>query len=212
MPISDWDLFFLNMAREISTQSKDPSTKVGAVIVDKDRRVVSMGYNGFEKGGDDTPELYADRAYKLGNILHSEVNAILFADSGRLPGSTIYTYPFSPCSNCATVICQVKIGRVVTLTPSEDSLTRWKQSFEWARKKFERHGIEYLEYQELPHKEDSRRMVRGLNNPYIIDEFVEQISPSLSIIQNSFSDGVSSDLPDGLIPKKIHPLPQAGVS
>lgn len=174
MSIADWDLFFLNMAREISTRSKDPSTKVGAVIVDKDRRIVSMGYNGFEKGGDDDAALYADRSYKLANILHGEINAILFADSNKLAGSMLYTYPFSPCSNCSTVICQVKIGRVVTLVPSEDSLTRWKQSFEWARKKFDRHGIEYLEYQELPHKEDSRRMVRGLNNPYIIDECYDE--------------------------------------
>ena len=57
MIIKKWDIRFLEMARNSAMWSKDPSTKVGSIIVDDDKRVVSVGYNGFPKGVDDDARL-----------------------------------------------------------------------------------------------------------------------------------------------------------
>jgi dCMP deaminase len=83
-----WDLRFLTLAKTVSTWSKDPSTKVGAVIVDKNRRVVSLGYNGFPKGVKDTIEKLEDREQKYKHMVHAERNAMLFANKS-LKGCTI---------------------------------------------------------------------------------------------------------------------------
>ena len=65
-----WDLRFIELAKLVSTWSKDPSTQTGAVIVDPNRRVVSVGYNGFPIGVDDDPERYANRDLKYKMIVH----------------------------------------------------------------------------------------------------------------------------------------------
>lgn len=133
-----WDDRFLGLARFVASWSKDPSTQVGAVIVDRDKRVVSVGYNGFPKGVDDNPELYNDREYKYEHIVHGEVNAILFA--GRdLSGHTLYTVPFMPCSRCAAMIIQTGIIRVVA--PLSDN-PRWKESFERTTTLFKNAGVQ----------------------------------------------------------------------
>jgi dCMP deaminase len=107
--MSNWDNFFLEMATLISTRSKDPSTQVGAVLVDSQRRVVSVGFNGFPKGTSDAPALYLDREEKYRRVLHAECNAILFADR---PGDTLYvTHP--PCSQCMAMAIQHGVSRVV---------------------------------------------------------------------------------------------------
>jgi dCMP deaminase len=74
-----WDAYFIGIAREVSTASKDPSTKVGAVIVRPDWTVAAMGYNGFPRGIADTPERLNDRETKYALVTHAEVNAILTA-------------------------------------------------------------------------------------------------------------------------------------
>lgn len=107
-----WDKRFLGLAEHISQWSKDPSTQVGAVIVDPDKRVVSVGYNGFAKGVEDDNYKYLDKDYKYSIIVHGEVNAILFAQRS-LKGCTLYTHPFMPCSRCAAMIIQTGISRVV---------------------------------------------------------------------------------------------------
>ncbi|NCA14162.1 MAG: hypothetical protein EBS89_08535, partial [Proteobacteria bacterium] len=76
---SDWDRWFLGLAHYVSTASKDPSTKVGAVIVDAERRVVSVGYNGLPRGVEDSEERLHNREVKYKMIIHAERNAILFA-------------------------------------------------------------------------------------------------------------------------------------
>lgn len=128
----DWDCWFLGLAQYISTASKDPSTKVGAVVVDPKRRVVSVGYNGFARGVVDNPERYADRATKYKMVVHAERNAILFA--GRsLECCTIYTWPFSPCSACAAMLIQTGIKRVVAPKASAEILERWGEDLELSR-------------------------------------------------------------------------------
>ena len=76
---SKWDLRFIDLARHISEWSKDPSTKVGCVIVGEDREIRSTGFNGFPRGIDDTSERLGDRNQKYPMICHAEENAIMHA-------------------------------------------------------------------------------------------------------------------------------------
>ena len=103
-----WDKRFLAKADLIASWSKD-DVKVGAVIYTKDNRPVSEGRNGLPIGIADNAERYAhdDRV-----VIHAEVNAILFADRQQLIGSTIYVSR-PTCANCAAVIIQAGITRVV---------------------------------------------------------------------------------------------------
>jgi hypothetical protein len=86
---SKWELRFLELAHHVATWSRDPSTKVGCVIVDQRNRVLGMGYNGFPRGVLDLPERYADRPTKLSLTVHSEPNAILNS-SGELDGASLF--------------------------------------------------------------------------------------------------------------------------
>ena len=140
-----WDKWFLGLAKYVSTASKDPSTKVGAVIVDSRNRVVSMGYNGFPQKTTDKPELLNDREAKLKRVLHAEANAILFAKQD-LTDCTIYTWPFGPCSNCASFIIQSGITRVVYVAPNESIKARWAESIAVSDDMFKDAGIETKEY------------------------------------------------------------------
>ena len=114
-----WDKRFLSLAQHIANWSKDPSTKVGAVIVDQNRRIVSTGYNGYPKGVDDTIDT-DEREIKYKKVIHAEKNAILFAKQD-LTGCTLYV-THHPCSQCAGYILQAGISRVVTLSNIEFDL------------------------------------------------------------------------------------------
>ncbi len=126
-----WDIWFLGLAKYTSTASKDPSTKTGAVIVDSDNRVVSLGYNGFPKGVDDSQERLNNRELKYKMIVHCERNAMLFAQRS-LANCTLYTWPFMSCSVCAAMVIQSGIKRVVAPQAPADKLTRWGEDFELA--------------------------------------------------------------------------------
>ena len=111
MDQSKWGGRFLGLARLVAGWSKDPSTKVGAVITDGNR-IISVGYNGLPAGLKDLEERLTIRDIKYEMTIHAEINAILFA--GRpLRGMTLYTWPFGPCARCASVIIQVGIGKVM---------------------------------------------------------------------------------------------------
>lgn len=139
-----WDLYYLGLAEYISTASKDPSTKVGAVIIDKNRRIVSTGWNGFSKGIEDSPGRLNDRDFKLSCILHAEENAILFAQRD-LAGCTLYTWPIAPCAKCSGMIIQSGISRVVFPSLSIDQ-KRWEDSIYKSKLLFCETGIEFKEY------------------------------------------------------------------
>jgi len=126
-----WDNRFLDLARFVSGWSKDPSTKVGAVIADANRRIVSVGYNGFPIGVDDTPWRLEDREMKLSLTVHAEINAVLFAKSnGEVSGCTLYTWPFMPCDRCAVVIIQSQmIDHVTAPVAQSHHFKRWGDAF-----------------------------------------------------------------------------------
>jgi dCMP deaminase len=107
-----WHARFFELAQHISCWSKDPSTKVGAVIVNDKKQVLSHGYNGFPRGIQDTEERYNDRNLKLRLVCHAERNALdnaLF----DLEGATLYSTLF-PCTDCTKGIIQRGITTVVT--------------------------------------------------------------------------------------------------
>tara|TARA_Y100000296_G_scaffold66586_1_gene78724 strand:+ start:623 stop:1048 length:426 start_codon:yes stop_codon:yes gene_type:complete len=141
MILKKWDVRFLEMAEMIGSWSKDPSTKVGAVIVDDDRRVISLGYNGFPKGIIDNERL-EDREEKYKMMVHAERNALLFANKS-VRNCHIFTHPFMPCPACAGMIIQCGISRVVSLKSDN---TRWANDFEISRKMFAESRIDLKEY------------------------------------------------------------------
>ena len=106
-----WISHFLNMAREHSELSKDPSTKVGAVIIRPNKTIASVGFNGFPMGCHDKPENYADREKKYRRVVHAEMNAICFCNE-VMDNYTLFTYPFAPCPRCAGPIIQKGIKTV----------------------------------------------------------------------------------------------------
>lgn len=145
MDLIKWDLRFLSISEEISKSSKDPSTKVGSIIVDKDNRIVSTGFNGFPQYIEDTEERLNDRVLKNKYTLHAEANALLFAKKD-LNNCTIYGFPFMPCSECAKMIIQSGIDRVVSFNTPEDKIERWKDSFDLSVNLFVEAGIELKLY------------------------------------------------------------------
>jgi dCMP deaminase len=104
----------MRLAKEVSTWSKDPRTKIGAVIVDDERRILSTGYNGFPAGIADDSRLY-NREEKYPLIIHGETNAILNALRGgvSITNANLFVYGLPVCGECAKMICQSGIKRVV---------------------------------------------------------------------------------------------------
>ena len=109
-----WDEYAINMLDNIASRSQDPDTKVGCVILDTDNRIIGTGYNSPPSGIKLEPQDLV-RPQKYQYIVHAELNAILFAETAKLKGATLYV-PFLPCNDCAKVICQVGISRVVYQT------------------------------------------------------------------------------------------------
>lgn len=137
---NQWDERFLTMAKLISTWSKDPSTKCGAVIT-HGKEIVSLGYNGFPKGTSDHPEIYANRPRKYKRVIHAEQNAILHAKQ-QLDGCTCYVYPIPPCSTCAALLIQCGVTRIVAPKPSIELIERWGAGFIEAKFMYDEAGVE----------------------------------------------------------------------
>ena len=107
-----WDNRYVRLAQEVATWSKDPSTKVGAVLVRPNNSVASTGFNGFPPGHDDSPALYADRAYKYQHVVHAEINALEFLTGETPSGFTLYT-SFPCCPNCMEAAVKAGVTAVV---------------------------------------------------------------------------------------------------
>lgn len=140
MTISKWDRRFYNLAVHISSWSKDESSRVGAVIVDNKKRIISVGFNGFPAGVDDT---ITSRDQKLRRTVHAEVNALSFANRS-VEGCTVYV-THAPCSNCAAVLIQHGIGAVAFPEPEPAFLERWGESYEEAMMMFREAGVYVME-------------------------------------------------------------------
>jgi dCMP deaminase len=147
---NNWDDKFIRLAKEISTWSKDPSTQVGAVIINENRRILATGYNGFPRGIRDIEERLSNRDEKYKFVVHAEMNAIYNATfSGvSLDGATLYVWGLPACSECAKGIIQVGIKRVVMADVSHlsgdiNKVEKWQKSFEISSALFDEATIEY---------------------------------------------------------------------
>ncbi|MBR6580430.1 MAG: dCMP deaminase family protein [Ruminococcus sp.] len=112
-----WDEYFMGIAIFSAQRSKDNNTQVGACIVNDEKKIVAVGYNGMPTGcnDDEMPweregETSLDTKYPF--VCHAELNAILNRNSANLKGCTLYVTLF-PCNECAKAIIQSGIKKVI---------------------------------------------------------------------------------------------------
>lgn len=138
---TDWSARFLALADHIAGWSKDPSTKVGCVIVDKDRRILATGYNGFPRGVVDADLRLNNRGIKHAFTVHAEANAVAAAarNGSSLHGATAYvTHPC--CGQCAALLAQAGVKRVVHKGTLR---AEWAESANFGHVILREAGVEY---------------------------------------------------------------------
>ena len=142
-----WDGRFLDIAKEISTWSKDPSRQIGAIAV-RNRKILSTGYNGFPKGIEDSEARLRVREIKYQYVVHAEMNCIYnAAENGiSLKDSTLYIFGLPVCGDCALGIIQAGVSRVVAI--SHNTPDRWKEAIANTGSIFDEAGVKY-EYAEI---------------------------------------------------------------
>lgn len=136
-----WDYHFMLQAKLWSTMSKDPSRKIGSVIVNG-KKPVASGYNGFPSLLEDKPEYLNNREIKYKRTLHAEVNAIHNAAEFGVPikGCVMYVYGLPTCSNCALHIISAKISKVIFCDiNSEGSI--WTDEAEFSKQLFKEANV-----------------------------------------------------------------------
>ena len=142
--MNKWQVRYLNLAKEVSTWSKDPSRKIGAVAVGKNGQVLSQGFNGFPRGILDSNERYNDRETKYKYVVHAEMNCIYNAtlNGVSLEGSTLYVWGLPVCSECAKGIIQVGIKEIYWST-EEEVPPIWKESLKLTTDLFNETGLTF---------------------------------------------------------------------
>lgn len=139
-----WHLRYLEIAKSISTWSKDPSTQVGAIAVDPVKRtILTTGFNGFPRGITDFESRLVTRETKYKYMVHAEMNAIYNATySGvSLDGSYLYVWGLPICSECAKGIIQVGINSVF-IKQLNSWNEKWLDSWNLTQEMFEEVGIQ----------------------------------------------------------------------
>ncbi|XP_058496809.1 deoxycytidylate deaminase-like [Solea solea] len=116
----EWPEYFMAVAFLSAQRSKDPSSQVGACIVNQENKIVGIGYNGMPNGCDDDllpwsrcAEDRLDTKYPY--VCHAELNAIMNKNSADVKGCTMYVALF-PCNECAKLIIQAGIREVIYLS------------------------------------------------------------------------------------------------
>lgn len=138
-----WDQRYIDLAKHISSWSKDPSTKIGAVAIGKHGQILSTGYNGFPRKIDDLEERLNNRETKYKYTIHAEMNCIYNASlTGiSLEGATLYVTGLPVCEKCALGIIQSGIKNVVMSFP-KDLPETWSVSGQIAVEMFMEAGVE----------------------------------------------------------------------
>lgn len=166
MPVvnSKWDTRFMRLAREVSTWSKDPSSKIGAVIVNDRRRILATGYNGFPEGIDDNEERLNNREEKYPRIIHAEMNALLNAlkNGVSVEGATLYVYGLPVCPDCTKSIIQAGIRRIVMSPDPYVVITPWTEKWDKLSKvmfsEVGNIGITYANHEKLYSPEEFKKI------------------------------------------------------
>lgn len=154
----NWDKRYLGLAKEVSSWSKDPSSKIGAVAIGSKGQVLAQGYNGFPRGIYDGDIRYNNREIKYQYIVHAEQNVIYNAtyNGVSLDGATLYVWGLPVCSECAKGVVQVGIKRVIM--PVGNYPEKWIDSFDKTSDMFEEAGVEYefIECNYKPHQQHTK--------------------------------------------------------
>ena len=141
-----WDEYFMGVAMLSGMRSKDPNTQVGACIVSKDNKILSMGYNGLPRGCSDDEFPWCREGDPLDNkyiyTAHSELNAILNYRGGSLENAKIYVTLF-PCNECAKAIIQSGIKAVIY----RDDLYKDTKEVKASKRMLKTAGVDIIEYQ-----------------------------------------------------------------
>ena len=139
---TEWNKRYFSLAEEISTWSKDPSRKIGAVAVGSKGQILSQGYNGFPRGILDRADRYENKPMKYKLVVHAEMNVIYNAtyNGVSLDGADLYVYGLPVCSECAKGIIQVGIKRVFIKVPGETP-DNWKESYDLTKRMFTEAGV-----------------------------------------------------------------------
>lgn len=139
-------LSFVNIAAAVAAMSKDPSTKVGALILGPGMEIRASGWNGFPRGVMDSEERLNDRPTKYQFTVHAEANAI--ANAARagvsVEGCSLLVTALHPCNDCAKLIIQSGIKKVYAPTP--DANERWLESAGVAATMFREAEVEVVFY------------------------------------------------------------------
>ncbi len=140
-----WKVKYLDLARHFSTWSKDPSSKIGAVVIGTNGQILSTGYNGFPRGIGDTEDRLNDRDKKYPLIVHAEMNCIYnAADLGvSLRGGSLFVYGLPVCDHCSLGIIQSGIREVYMRVPIGKDINRWVDSFNTTADNFEEAGVSW---------------------------------------------------------------------
>lgn len=149
-----WDEYFMAIAKLSAMRSKDPSTQVGACIVDKNNRILSIGYNGAPNGYSDDIFPWDREGNELETkypyVVHAERNAILNYRGSRkdFEGAKIYVDLF-PCNECAKEIIQAGISEVIYLSDKYANTN----SVIASKRLFDACGVSYHELKDIKNKE-----------------------------------------------------------
>jgi dCMP deaminase len=144
-----WAHRFMEQAKLISSWSKD-RTKIGAICVSLDKRILSTGYNGFPAGiSDDERLLDRETKYKL--VIHAELNVILNAAKNgvSINDSIVFIYGLPPCSDCSKTMIQAGIKEVWFMVNPDVDSEKWRKSFETSKEMFDEAGIQTYEIKKL---------------------------------------------------------------
>lgn len=140
-----WDEYFMGIALMSAERSKDPNSQVGGCIVGDDKRIISIGYNGMPNSINDADVPWEREgdfvSTKYAYVCHSELNAVLNAKGREMKGATIYVTLF-PCNECAKVIIQAGIKRIVYYSDKYDGT----EGNIVSKKLFALAGVECVEY------------------------------------------------------------------
>lgn len=144
--MTNWNERFIELATLIGSWSKDPSRKIGAVIVDKDNRIVSTGFNGFARNILDDQMRLNDKDTKRSLMLHAEENAILYAKQD-LTNCKLYISGLPPCIHCASMIIQSGIKTVYFKNLREDKSVSefWQKNLETSKNLLNEANVELIE-------------------------------------------------------------------
>ncbi len=139
----NWNQYFFNIAEEVKEKSKDKNTQIGAVIVGKDKEIVSTGYNSFPRGIDDEKDSRQEKPEKYFWFEHAERNAIY--NAARIgvstKGCTIYLTCDIPCADCARGIINAGIIKIYAKKGAGAKSKKWDESSRRSMQMFKEAGV-----------------------------------------------------------------------